>query len=182
MTIREIAKETVDIINNSNKAVLVWKNGRSWQYAVLESCNLTDKTMSRDDYDLYRKAKAADAQAFVANNDGIPRHELYWTSRLTIDDLANGYRTLHDRTDSDALQGCEIVESVPDVVEHIRRHPDGAYMVRPVSFHGFGIYYMTGDFSAECLARDLTPAEANALVRQGRDMADRDRRDAYKVA
>lgn len=166
MTIRELAKQTQNMVNNDmanryetyygdgatgGKALLIWKTGRSWQYKVLESYRADIDAMSEADYDLYLQARAIDPRAFfVTDNVDIPRPELYWNAQLSLDDLADGYRRLHDRTDPDTVQTCKFIEA-----EANRKAAKAAY---EAARHEFIRVLVANGYDAENM--DVMAAEA----------------------
>lgn len=52
-------------------------------------------------------------------------------------------------------------------IDHIRSNRDKTFLIRPVSFHQFGIYQITGANTAEVIIEDLTKTEANNILNKG---------------
>lgn len=49
-------------------------------------------------------------------------------------------------------------------IEHISRNKGKTFLIRPVTFHRFGIYQITEPNRAEIIIKDVTRAEANAIL------------------
>lgn len=57
--------------------------------------------------------------------------------------------------------------TIQEAIDHISSNRDKTFFVRPVTFHSFGIYQITGANTAEVIIQDLTRAEANNIFNKG---------------
>lgn len=49
-------------------------------------------------------------------------------------------------------------------IDYIKQNREKTFLVRPVTFHKFGIYEIAGVNRAEIIIQDVTRAEANAIL------------------
>lgn len=52
-------------------------------------------------------------------------------------------------------------------IDHIHNNKGKTFLIRPVTFHGFGIIEITGANTAEIIIQDLTRTEASNILSQG---------------
>ena len=57
--------------------------------------------------------------------------------------------------------------TIQEAIDHISSNRDKTFLVRPVTFHSFGIYQITGANTAEVILQDVTKADAYSILHKG---------------